>query len=72
MKSMGGALARIQENYHKEVGIEPEKENIRFVMANDQEIVCSIGFTMIPGDEVVLAKKGDLRKRPKIKTTNPG
>nr|VFK32031.1 MAG: hypothetical protein BECKMB1821G_GA0114241_11012 [Candidatus Kentron sp. MB]VFK35114.1 MAG: hypothetical protein BECKMB1821I_GA0114274_11012 [Candidatus Kentron sp. MB]VFK76981.1 MAG: hypothetical protein BECKMB1821H_GA0114242_10883 [Candidatus Kentron sp. MB] len=68
MVDMGSELTWIQEGYLREVGIEPEKENIRFVMANGQEIVRSIGFAIIhvdygefTTDGVVFAKEEDLQ-----------
>lgn len=48
------------------IGIEREKENVEFVMANGQRITRSVGFAIVrveksfTVDEVVFAEKGDL------------
>jgi predicted aspartyl protease len=48
------------------IGVEQEKKDIRFVMANGQQVTRSVGFAIIRVDgyftidEVVFAEKGDL------------
>jgi len=50
----------------EKIGIEREKKDVAFVMANGQQITCSVGFAIIrldkffTIDEVVFAEKGDL------------
>jgi predicted aspartyl protease len=50
----------------EEIGIEREKKDLMFVMANGQKITRSVGFAIIrydkffTVDEVVFAEKGDL------------
>jgi len=50
----------------EKIGIEPEKKDIQFVMANGQMVTRSVGFAIIQldkhftVDEVVFAEKGDL------------
>ena len=50
----------------EKLGIEPEKKDLAFVMANGQEITRSVGFAIlhvgkfVTVDEVVFAQKGDL------------
>ena len=63
----GSELTWISQEHLVAVGIEPEKRNRRFVMANGQEIARSIGFAVIrvgeelTTDEVVFAETGDLQ-----------
>lgn len=48
------------------IGIEPEKKDLAFVMANGQQVTRSVGFAIVrvdkyfTVDEVVFAQKGDL------------
>ena len=48
------------------LGIEPEKKDLTFVMANGQQVTRSVGFAIVrvdkyfTVDEVVFAQKGDL------------
>jgi predicted aspartyl protease len=50
----------------EKIGIEPERKDIQFVMANGQTVARSVGFAIIrldkyfTVDEVVFAEKGDL------------
>jgi len=50
----------------EEIGIEREKKDLLFVMANGQKITRSVGFAIIrydkffTVDEVIFAEKGDL------------
>ena len=56
----------IGQEHLDRIGIEPEKKDLRFVMANGQEIVRSIGFAVVRAggtltvDEVVFGQPGDL------------
>ncbi len=67
MVDTGSELTWINQKHLEKVGIEPEKKDIRFVMANRQEITRSIGFAIIhvgkefTTDEVVFAQKVDLQ-----------
>lgn len=48
------------------IGIEPEKKDLAFLMANGQQVTRSVGFAIVrvdkhfTVDEVVFAQKGDL------------
>ena len=63
----GSELTWINQKYLEKIGIEQEKKDMRFIMANGQEITRSIGFAIIrvgkefTTDEVVFAQKGDLQ-----------
>ena len=67
MVGTGSELTWINERHLVEIGVEPEKKNRRFVMADGQEITRSIGFAIIrvgeefTTDEVVFAQEGDLQ-----------
>lgn len=67
MVDTGSELTWIHQRHLKKIGVEPEKKDRRFVMANGQEITRSIGFAIIrvgkelTTDEVVFAQKGDLQ-----------
>ena len=67
MVDTGSELTWISREHLARIGIEPEKRNRRFVMANGQEIIRSIGFAVIrigdelTTDEVVFAEPGDLQ-----------
>lgn len=56
----------IAEAVLEEIGVTPEKKDLRFVMANGQVITREIGFAILrvgdhfTVDEVVFAKPGDL------------
>ena len=63
----GSELTWINQKFLEKIGIEQEKKDMRFIMANGQEITRSIGFAIIrvgkefTTDEVVFAQKGDLQ-----------
>lgn len=63
----GSEMTWIGQEHLDRIGIEPEKKDLRFVMANGQEIVRSIGFAVVRAggtltvDEVVFAQPGDLQ-----------
>ena len=63
----GSELTWIRREQLMEIGIEPEKRDRRFVLANGQQITRSIGFAVIrvgeevTTDEVVFAEAGDLQ-----------
>ena len=63
----GSELTWIRQQHLAEIGIEPEKRDRRFVLANGEQITRSIGFAVIrvgeelTTDEVVFAKGGDLQ-----------
>ncbi len=63
----GSEMTWIDQEHLDRIGIEPEKEDMRFVMANGQEIVRSIGFAVVRAggtltiDEVVFGQPGDLQ-----------
>ena len=67
MVDTGSELTWINQRHLAEIGVEPEKMNRRFVMANGQEITRSIGFAIIrvgeefTTDEIVFAQDGDLQ-----------
>ena len=67
MVDTGNELTWINYKYLEKIGVEPEKKDRRFVMANSQEITRSVGFAIIrvgkefTTDEVVFAQKGDLQ-----------
>lgn len=67
MVDTGSELTRIDRRHLAEIGIEPEKRDCRFVLANGQEITRSIGFAVIrvgaafTTDEVVFAQHDDLQ-----------
>src|SRR5438552_3917022 len=56
----------VAESILEKIGIEREKKDVPFVMANGQEVTRSVGFAIIrldkqfTVDEVVFAQKGDL------------
>ena len=47
MVDTGSELTWIGEKHLEAIGVEPEKKNRRFIMANGQEITRSIGFAII-------------------------
>ena len=61
----GSELTWIHREHLGEIGIEPEKRNRRFVLANGEQIIRSIGFAVIrvgeelTTDEVVFADPGE-------------
>lgn len=63
----GSELTWISREYLARIGIEPEKRDRRFVLANGQQITRSIGFAVLrvgeelTTDEVVFAEPGDLQ-----------
>ncbi|WP_165742031.1 retropepsin-like aspartic protease [Candidatus Thiosymbion oneisti] len=63
----GSDLTWINYQYLKEIGIDTEKKDLRFKMANGQEITRSVSFAIVrvgkefTTDEVVFAQKGDLQ-----------
>ena len=67
MVDTGSELTWINHRHLEEIGVEPEKKNRRFIMANGQEITRSIGFAVIrvgeeiTTDEIVFAQDGDLQ-----------
>ena len=67
MVDTGSELTWISREHLAKVGIEPEKRDRRFVMANGQQIRRSIGFAVIrvgeelTTDEVVFADPDDLQ-----------
>ena len=67
MVDTGSELTWIGRRYLEEIGVEPEKMNRRFIMANGQEITRSIGFAIIrvgeefTTDEIVFAHESDLQ-----------
>ena len=67
MVDTGSELTWINREHLALIGIEPEKRDRRFVLANGEEISRSIGFAVIrvgeelTTDEVVFAEPGDLQ-----------
>ena len=67
MVDTGSELTWINLEHLALIGIEPEKRDRRFVLANGEEISRSIGFAVIrvgeelTTDEVVFAEPGDLQ-----------
>ncbi len=67
MVDTGSELTWINAETLEGIGVVPEKRNQRFVMANGQQIVRSIGFAIIrvgknlTTDEVVFAEDGDMQ-----------
>ena len=67
MVDTGSELTWINHKHLEKIGIEPEKKDKRFILANGQHITRSIGFAIIrvgkelTTDEVVFAQKGDLQ-----------
>jgi len=63
----GSELTWINYQHLEEIGIDTEKKDLRFKMANGQEITRSVGFAIVrvgkefTTDEVVFAQKGDLQ-----------
>ena len=63
----GSELTWISREHLARIGIEPEKRDRRFVLANGQQITRSIGFAVLrvgeelTTDEVVFAEPGDLQ-----------
>ena len=61
----GSEMTWIDQEHLDRIGIEAEKKDMRFVMANGQEIVRSIGFAVVRAggtltiDEVVFGLPGD-------------
>ena len=66
MVDTGSELTWIGQKTLEKIGIEPEKKDMKFKMANGEVITRSIGFAIIQvgkeitTDEVVFAQKGDL------------
>ncbi len=67
MVDTGSELTWVNREHLALIGIEPEKRDRRFVLANGEEISRSIGFAVIwvgeelTTDEVVFAEPGDLQ-----------
>ena len=67
MVDTGSELTWISHKHLEKIGVKPEKKDVRFVMANGEEITRSIGFAVIrvgnqfTTDEIVFAEKGDLQ-----------
>lgn len=67
MVDTGSELTWISREYLARIGIEPEKRDRRFVLANGQQITRTIGFAVIrvgeelTTDEIVFAETGDLQ-----------
>ena len=67
MVDTGSELTWINHKHLEKIGIEPEKKDKHFILANGQHITRSIGFAIIrvgkelTTDEVVFAQKGDLQ-----------
>ncbi|MGR3301419.1 MAG: retroviral-like aspartic protease family protein [Candidatus Scalindua sp.] len=63
----GSEFTWISEKTLAKIGVEPEKKDIPFIMANGQSITRTIGFAIIHVnkaftiDEVVFAQKGDMQ-----------
>ena len=63
----GSEYTWIPEKTLEKIGVQREKKDIPFLMANGQQITRSVGFAVIRAgkfftvDEVVFAEKGDLR-----------
>ncbi len=63
----GSEMTWIDREHLDRIGIEAEKKDMRFVMANGQEVVRSIGFAVVRAggtltiDEVVFGQPGDLQ-----------
>ena len=62
----GGEYTWVAERTLERIGIQREKKDVAFVLANGQEVTRSIGFAIVrldkffTIDEVVFAEKGDL------------
>lgn len=67
MVDTGSELTWVDREHLATIGIEPEKRDRRFVLADGQEVTRSIGFAVIrvgeelTTDEVVFAEPGDLQ-----------
>ena len=67
MVDTGSELTWIGHRHLEAIGVEPEKKDRRFIMANGREITRSIGFAIIrvgeeiTTDEIVFAQDGDLQ-----------
>ena len=67
MVDTGSELTWISQRQLEKIGVEPEKKDVHFVMANGEKITRSIGFAIVrvgkqfTTDEVVFAQKGDLQ-----------
>ena len=67
MVDTGSELTWINHKHLEKIGIEAEKKDKHFILANGQHITRSIGFAIIrvgkelTTDEVVFAQKGDLQ-----------
>ena len=63
----GSEFTWVSEHMLKRIGIGREKKDVRFVLANGQEVTRSVGFAIIrldkffTIDEVVFAEPGDLQ-----------
>ena len=63
----GSDYTWIPSNLLEKIGIEREKKDLPFIMANGQSITRSVGFAIIrlhkyfTTDEVVFAERGDIR-----------
>src|SRR5436309_1681762 len=62
----GSEFTWVSRSILEKLGVEPEKKDLRFIMANGEIITRSVGFAIIrydkffTVDEVVFAEKGDL------------
>src|ERR1051325_1924988 len=62
----GSVYTWVPESSLEKIGIDREKKDLAFVMANSQQVTRSVGFAIIrldkhfTVDEVVFAEKGDL------------
>ena len=67
MVDTGSELTWINHKHLEKIGVRPEKKDMRFIMANGQEITRAVGFAIIhvgkafTTDEVVFAQKNDLQ-----------
>lgn len=63
----GSEFTWVSERMMERIGVGPEKKDVRFVLANGQEVTRSAGFAIIrldkffTIDEVVFAQPGDLQ-----------
>ncbi|MCB2262917.1 MAG: aspartyl protease family protein [Candidatus Thiosymbion ectosymbiont of Robbea hypermnestra] len=63
----GSELTWVNCQHLEKIGIDTEKNDLRFKMANGQEITRSVGFAIVrvgkefTTDEVVFAQQGDLQ-----------
>jgi predicted aspartyl protease len=63
----GSEFTWVSERMLEKIGIQPEKKDVSFVLANGQQVTRSVGFAIIridkyfTIDEVVFAEPGDLQ-----------